>query len=74
MLVLSRHRDESIMIADDIQITVLDIRGDRVRLGITAPMSVVVHRQEVYEAVQAELRAARAAELEAPTVQRPART
>ncbi len=54
MLVLSRHRDESIMIGDDIVITVVDIRGDKVRLGIDAPQDVPVHRREVYEAIQRE--------------------
>ncbi len=54
MLVLSRHRDESIMIGDEIVITVVDIRGDKVRLGIDAPQDVPVHRQEVYEAIQRE--------------------
>ena len=51
MLVLSRHRDESIIIGDDIVITVVDIRGDKVRLGIAAPIEISVHRQEVYEAI-----------------------
>ena len=50
MLVLSRKRDESIMIGDAIELTVVDIRGDKVRLGITAPKSVPVDRREVYEA------------------------
>ncbi len=54
MLVLSRQRDETIMIGDDIEITVVDIRGDKVRLGITAPTSIAVHRKEVYEAIKAE--------------------
>lgn len=54
MLVLSRHRDESIIIGDDIVITIVDIRGDKVRLGIDAPQDVPVHRQEVYEAIQRE--------------------
>jgi carbon storage regulator len=54
MLVLSRHRDESIIIGDDIVLTVVDIRGDKVRLGIQAPTHVSVHRQEVYEAIQRE--------------------
>jgi carbon storage regulator len=54
MLVLSRHRDESIMIGDDVVITVVDIRGDKVRLGIEAPTSIPVHRQEVYEAIKRE--------------------
>ena len=54
MLVLSRHRDESIVIGDDVVITVVDIRGDKVRLGIQAPTEVPVHRQEVYDAIQRE--------------------
>lgn len=54
MLVLSRQRDETIMIGDDIEITVVDIRGDKVRLGITAPTRVAVHRKEVYESIKAE--------------------
>jgi carbon storage regulator len=60
MLVLSRQRDESIMIGDSIVVTIVDIRGDKVRLGINAPAEIPVHRQEVYEAIQREnLRAAR---------------
>lgn len=54
MLVLSRHRDESIMIGDNIVITIVDIRGDKVRLGIQAPTDVPVHREEVYEAIKRE--------------------
>ena len=54
MLVLSRQRDESIMIGDNIVVTIVDIRGDKVRLGINAPAEVTVHRQEVYEAIQRE--------------------
>jgi carbon storage regulator len=56
MLVLSRHRDESVMIGDNIVVTIVDIRGDKVRLGIDAPTEVPVHRQEVYEAIQKENR------------------
>jgi len=54
MLVLSRKRDERIMIGDDISLLVVDIRGDKVRLGIEAPSDVTVHRKEVYEAIQRE--------------------
>jgi carbon storage regulator len=54
MLVLSRHRDESIMIGDDVVITVVDIRGDRVRLGIDAPKDIPVHRREIYDAIRRE--------------------
>jgi carbon storage regulator len=58
MLVLSRQRDESIVIGDSIVITIVDIRGDKVRLGIEAPAEVPVHRQEVYEAIQRDSRKA----------------
>ena len=54
MLVLSRHRDESIMIGDNVMITIVDIRGDKVRLGIDAPQEIPVHRQEVYDAIKRE--------------------
>jgi len=54
MLVLSRQRDETIMIGDEIEITVVDIRGDKVRLGISAPTKIAVHRKEVYEAIKKE--------------------
>ena len=54
MLVLSRQRDESIMIGDKVVITIVDIRGDKVRLGIEAPEEIPVHRQEVYEAIKRE--------------------
>lgn len=52
MLVLSRKRNESIIINDDITITVVEIRGDKVRLGIEAPKDVSVHRNEVYESIR----------------------
>jgi carbon storage regulator len=58
MLVLSRQRDESIMIGDNVQVTIVDIRGDKVRLGIVAPDEVSVHRKEVYDAIQRENRKA----------------
>lgn len=54
MLVLTRQRDESIFIGDNIKITIVDIRGDKCRLGIEAPSEIPVHRQEVYEAIQRE--------------------
>jgi carbon storage regulator len=54
MLVLSRQRDESIIIGDNIVVTIVDIRGDKVRLGINAPTEIPVHRQEVYDAIQRE--------------------
>jgi len=52
MLVLSRKKDESIIINDHIRVTVVEIRGDKVRLGIEAPKDITVHRREVYEAIQ----------------------
>ncbi len=64
MLVLSRQRDETIMIGDDIEITIVDIRGDKVRLGITAPATIPVHRKEVYEAIQRENREAARVKME----------
>ena len=51
MLVLSRKKNESIVINNDITVTVIEIRGDKVRLGIVAPKEVPVHRQEVYDAI-----------------------
>lgn len=54
MLVLTRREDESIMIGDDIIVKVLDLKENQVKIGIVAPRSVAVHRQEVYEAIQAE--------------------
>lgn len=56
MLVLSRQRDESIVIGEDIVITIVDIRGDKVRLGINAPSEIPVHRREIHEAIQRENR------------------
>jgi len=54
MLVLSRQRDESIMIGDNVEIIIVDVRGDKVRLGITAPKDIPVHRREIYDALQRE--------------------
>ena len=54
MLVLSRRKDESIVIGDDIHVTIVDIRGDTVRLGITAPKTIPVYRKEIFEAIQRE--------------------
>jgi len=56
MLVLSRQRDESIMIGDNVEIIIVDVRGDKVRLGITAPKEIPVHRREIYDAIQREKR------------------
>ncbi len=63
MLVLSRQRDESIIIGDNVVVTIVDVRGDKVRLGIEAPVEISVHRREVYEAIQRENR--RAAQIQA---------
>ena len=52
MLVLTRKPDQSIMVGDDIEITVLEVRGEQVRLGIRAPRNVAVHRKEVFEQIQ----------------------
>ena len=54
MLVLSRQKDESIMIGDNVEITIVDVRGDKVRLGINAPREISVHRKEVYETIKRE--------------------
>jgi carbon storage regulator len=62
MLVLSRQKDESIVIGDDVEVTIVDVRGDKVRLGITAPKSIPVHRREIYEAIQREKEAQRQSE------------
>ncbi len=54
MLVLTRKTDESIMIGDDIEVKILDIKENQVKIGISAPREVVVHRREVYLAIKAE--------------------
>ena len=56
MLVLSRKKNESVVINDNITIVVVEIRGDKVRLGIEAPKDVPVHRKEIYDAIQASAR------------------
>lgn len=55
MLVLSRHRDEQVMIGNDIVLTIVEIRGDKVRLGIQAPANIPVHRREIFEAIQKQI-------------------
>ena len=54
MLVLTRKPDQSIMVGNDIEITVLEVRGEQVRLGIRAPRTVTVHRKEVFEQIRVE--------------------
>jgi len=56
MLVLSRMRDQIIQIGDDIQVVIVDVRGDKVRVGVNAPNNVTVHRKEVYDAIKREQR------------------
>ena len=58
MLILSRKTNEKIMIGDDISVSIIEIRGDQVRLGVDAPRTVKVYRQEVFDAIRAENRAA----------------
>ena len=57
MLILTRRVGETIVVGDDISITVLAIKGSQVRLGVTAPKSVAVHREEIYERIQKEIAA-----------------
>ena len=66
MLVLSRKKNESIVINNDIVVTVVEIRGDKVRLGIVAPKEVPVHRQEVYDAIKREQDEKRDSPIDAP--------
>jgi carbon storage regulator len=68
MLVLSRKKNESIVINNDITVTVVEIRGDKVRLGIVAPKEVPVHRQEVFEAIHGKQPPAPPAEPAPPSV------
>lgn len=65
MLVLTRRMDESIVIGDDIRVKVVAIKGDHVRLGVEAPKATPIHREEVYEEIQKENRAAAASPLDA---------
>lgn len=58
MLILTRKKDETIVIGDDIRITVIDIQGDKVRIGIEAPRELSVYRQEIYDAIREENRRA----------------
>jgi len=54
MLLLSRKKDESIVVGDDVEITIVDVRGDKVLLGINAPRNISVHRKEIYDEIQRE--------------------
>ena len=66
MLILSRKRNEKIMIGDDIEIMVVDIRGDQVQIGVDAPRSVPVHRLEIFEEIRASLPSAATTQPPAP--------
>lgn len=76
MLILARRINESIVIGDDVRVSVIDIKGDQIKLGIEAPRDVKVYRQEVYEAIQEENReaarsaAARTASTPLPSLKR----
>ena len=70
MLILSRKVDESIIIGDEILVSIVDIKGDQVKLGIQAPKEVKVYRQEVYEAIQTENVAAARASAVLPEIKR----
>ena len=54
MLILTRRIDETLMIGDEVTVTVLDIKGNQVRIGVNAPKEVAVHREEIYERIKAE--------------------
>jgi len=54
MLILSRRKDESLLVGDDIKIKVLDVKGNQVRIGIAAPCNVSVHREEIYNRIRKE--------------------
>jgi len=68
MLILSRKIDEKVVIGDDIIISIVEIRGDQVRIGIDAPKKVKVFRQEVYDAIKAENKAAIKSNVKIPQV------
>lgn len=71
MLILSRRKDESVIIDGRIEVAIVDIKGDQVKLGIKAPRDVKVFRNEVYQAIQAENRAAADAPVDLPTLKLP---
>lgn len=64
MLALSRKKDESIMIGDNIEIKILEVSGDKVRIGIEAPREITIHRKEIYVQIQEENKAATVSTLE----------
>ena len=68
MLILSRKINEKIMIGDDISVSIIEIRGDQVRIGVDAPKSVKVFRQEVFDAIKAENKAAAQSNVELPVL------
>ncbi|MFP4178954.1 MAG: carbon storage regulator CsrA [Spirochaetaceae bacterium] len=68
MLILSRKIDESIVISDNIEVSIVDIKGDQVKLGISAPKDVKVYRQEVFTAIQNENKAAVQAGIQLPEI------
>ncbi len=68
MLVLARKINESIMIGDDIEIVVIDIKGDQIKLGIKAPRRISVHRKEIYDEIQSENIAAMRSDLNKDTM------
>lgn len=68
MLILSRKKDESIIIDDSIEISIVDIRGDQVKLGIKAPDTIKIFRSEVYQAIQEENKAALMSSTELPSL------
>jgi carbon storage regulator len=68
MLILSRKTNEKIMIGDDISVSIIEIRGDQVRIGVDAPKSVKVFRQEVFDAIKAENKAAAQSALVLPVL------
>ncbi|HOE21308.1 MAG TPA: carbon storage regulator CsrA [Spirochaetota bacterium] len=68
MLVLARKINESIMIGDDVEIVIIDIKGDQVKLGIKAPKTISVHRKEIYDEIQKENIAAMKSQLKPETL------